>query len=391
MKKEFKKWICIGMSLATIMTMQPVKTEVFAAEAENGIGEAEVWETSESQTCTWDEVEKSAEIKETSQTFETASGTLVNKDGIWYYYENGVWIQDKYGIVDYNGGKFLVAHGVVAGKSGLVQYGGKWYFLSKGQVQTQYTGLAKYDGAWFYVENGILATDYNGIMSYDGSLFLISAGRIRYDYSGLFLNTDGEWYFLSCGQVQTQYTGLAQYDGAWFYIDYGILDVDYTGYTKYDGSVFYIENGQMTQNEYYMGLYQRAVSNRSTYASEIAEVWQYVNQYRSEAGSASISLDEDLCIAACIRAQEMADNDLFSHTRPNGTSCFTILEELSIEYRAAGENIAYGYTTAASVSDGWYHSPGHYSNMVDSDFNKIGVGLAIGKNGRKYWVQLFTD
>ena len=23
MKKEFKKWICIGMSLATIMTMQP--------------------------------------------------------------------------------------------------------------------------------------------------------------------------------------------------------------------------------------------------------------------------------------------------------------------------------------------------------------------------------
>jgi uncharacterized protein YkwD len=316
---------------------------------------------------------------------------LVYEKGIWYCYENGKWNPNYYGIVDYGGSKFLVAHGVVANISGLCECNGKWYYMSRGQVQTQYTGLAYYDGEWFYVENGILDTSKGGIVKYDTGLFLISAGRVRYDYSGLFQDTDGTWYFLSNGQVQTQYTGLVQYDGQWFRIDSGKLDNTYEGYTKYDGSVFYVVNGQVVFEHQMIDTYNNAVNDRTIYADEISDVLSYVNQFRAEVGVEPLNLDEDICVAACIRAQEMADNNVFSHTRPNGSRWVTVLEQLELGEYVWAENIARGYNDAYSVSYGWYNSPGHYANMINSDLNNIGIGVAKAADGTKYWVQLFTD
>ena len=86
----------------------------------------------------------------------------------------------------------------------------------------------------------------------------------------------------------------------------------------------------------------------------------------------------------------MAWSDTFSHTRPNGSSCFSVVDELGIGYYAIGENIASGYYDAASVSNGWKNSPGHYRNMISTNFGKIGIGVA-NVNGRIYWTQIFTN
>ena len=169
--------------------------------------------------------------------------TLDDGSTNWFYFEEGCWVHDKYGFVEYGGGYFLVANGTLANLTGLQQYNGDWYYLSNGQLHIYYTGLALYDGEWFYVENGILDTGYNGIQNYDGSKFLIAAGRLLLSYSGLFENTDGTWYYIASGQVQTNYTGLAQYDGAWFYIQKGVFKTNYTGYVWYNGARFYVYKG----------------------------------------------------------------------------------------------------------------------------------------------------
>lgn len=119
-------------------------------------------------------------------------------------------------------------------------------------------------------------------------------------------------------------------------------------------------------------------------------ILNYVNSYRNEVGVENLLLDQNLSLAATIRALEMAWSNKFSHDRPNGSSCFSILSELNISYISAGENIAWGYWDEASVSDGWKNSPGHYANMISTNFSKIGVGYAI-VNGERYWVQIFTD
>lgn len=176
---------------------------------------------------------------------------LYEESAVWRYYEGGKWASKKYGYVSYNGGLFLVANGVVATDiEGLAQdpeHTEDWYFLAKGQAQTQYTGLAQYDGAWFYISDGKLDTKLAGYVAYDGGLFYVGAGKIMTAVSGLAqdpVNPD-DWYYLANGQAQTQYTGLAAYDGEWFYVVKGKLAVNYTGAAEYDGEMFNIVNGMV--------------------------------------------------------------------------------------------------------------------------------------------------
>ena len=112
-----------------------------------------------------------------------------------------------------------------------------------------------------------------------------------------------------------------------------------------------------------------------------------VNAARRDAGLSELELDADLCAAAQARAQEIAQS--FSHTRPDGSSCFTILEEFGISYRAAGENIAMGQRTPEEVMDGWMNSSSHRANILNGTFTSIGVGYYVDGAGAAHWVQIF--
>ena len=118
-----------------------------------------------------------------------------------------------------------------------------------------------------------------------------------------------------------------------------------------------------------------------SYAYEVAE---QVNQLRAGLGLSQLVIDPELMEAAMHRAAECAV--YYSHTRPNGSSCFTAFPS---RYGARAENIAAGYTTPAAVMNGWTNSSGHYANMTNSSVNAIGVGCFYA-NGKYYWAQAFT-
>lgn len=130
------------------------------------------------------------------------------------------------------------------------------------------------------------------------------------------------------------------------------------------------------------------IQNENTYTDLINEVYEITNNYRSSVGVSSLTLDSSLVEAASIRAKELSNS--FSHTRPNGSSCFTVLSELGISYGTAGENIAAGYSSSQSVMEGWRSSSGHYQNIISSKFKKIGIGVNI-INNQYYWVQIFSN
>ncbi|MBR6108522.1 MAG: hypothetical protein IKQ36_02185 [Clostridia bacterium] len=119
------------------------------------------------------------------------------------------------------------------------------------------------------------------------------------------------------------------------------------------------------------------------------EVLRIVNEERMNAGLEPLTVFSGLQAATDIRAQELTQS--FSHTRPDGTDCFTVLDEVGISYMAAGENIAAGYPTPAAVMDGWMNSPGHRSNILNAGFKHVGVGYCYANAGYgAYWVQLFS-
>lgn len=131
--------------------------------------------------------------------------------------------------------------------------------------------------------------------------------------------------------------------------------------------------------------------NTTTDISLQKKVISIVNQNRKKQGLEALTMDEKLMKAAQDRAKELTKS--FSHTRPNGTSCFTIFEKYKITPMASGENIAAGQRSAAAVMDSWMNSPGHKENIMNNRFKKIGVGLVIVPNDMYsyYWVQMFTE
>lgn len=108
------------------------------------------------------------------------------------------------------------------------------------------------------------------------------------------------------------------------------------------------------------------------------------------AGLQPLTYDYALEQAAMLRAAEIAVS--FSHTRPDGTRCFTALSSLPLY--TWGENIAAGQATAQSAFVSWredsekYAGQGHRRNMLSSDFASVGIGHVVF-NGIHYWVQNF--
>lgn len=132
----------------------------------------------------------------------------------------------------------------------------------------------------------------------------------------------------------------------------------------------------------------KAVSYDSSQLAEYAEqVAVLVNKERITYGLQPVKVSPLLSEAANIRAGEIKEN--FSHTRPNGTSCFTAMSELEIQYRSAAENIAYGQKNPESVMNAWMNSSGHRANILNEKMEYIGVGVFY-QNGVYYWSQFFA-
>lgn len=130
-----------------------------------------------------------------------------------------------------------------------------------------------------------------------------------------------------------------------------------------------------------------SVSGEELY-DEAYKILEIVNAERKASGVSPLAMDATLMQGAMKRSAELSI--YYSHTRPNGTSCFSIEEISQMKYYSVGENIAVNYSNATSVMNGWMNSPGHKSNILSSKFNTIGIGV-FKHNGSLYFTQMFTD
>ncbi|RLQ96240.1 hypothetical protein D9X91_08110 [Falsibacillus albus] len=122
---------------------------------------------------------------------------------------------------------------------------------------------------------------------------------------------------------------------------------------------------------------------------QVQEVLNLVNKERAKAGVSPLSLASDVTNVAQVKAEDMMDNNYFSHTSPKYGDPFEMLNHFGIHWTAAGENIAAGQTTPESVMASWMASTGHRENILNPDFKEIGIGFTKGGTYRYYWVQTF--
>ncbi len=128
------------------------------------------------------------------------------------------------------------------------------------------------------------------------------------------------------------------------------------------------------------------VQPESSFAAQVIDL---VNIERAREGLKPLTYDAAIEDAALVRAKEIQTS--FSHTRPNGTSFATAMKEAGVNYRRAGENIAWGQKTPEEVVSAWMNSPSHRANIMNANYGRIGVGHLTNARGTSYWVQLFAN
>ncbi|MCQ2526370.1 MAG: CAP domain-containing protein, partial [Lachnospiraceae bacterium] len=117
--------------------------------------------------------------------------------------------------------------------------------------------------------------------------------------------------------------------------------------------------------------------------------WNDDNKTKTECtGLSELTYDYQLEKVAMQRAVENAI--YYSHTRPNGGVCWDAYGDLGYSWWGVGENIAVGYASANAVYVGWeeadknYSGQGHRRNMLNGNFNRIGIA-GVYYNNRWYW------
>ena len=125
----------------------------------------------------------------------------------------------------------------------------------------------------------------------------------------------------------------------------------------------------------------------SKYAEQVLTL---VNAERSKAGLQPLKMSEELRSIATLKSRDMIDKNYFDHTSPTYGTPFQMLQDFGVHYSAAGENIAAGQKTPEEVMNAWLNSSGHRANILNKNFDTIGIGIAEGGSYGIYWTQLFT-
>lgn len=106
----------------------------------------------------------------------------------------------------------------------------------------------------------------------------------------------------------------------------------------------------------------------------------YTNAHRADLGLSQLELNEQLDAAAQAKAEDMVNNNYWSHNSPTGKSPWSFVIGSGYNYAAAGENLAFGFTDADDVIKAWMNSAEHRRNISSTSYRQVGFGLATSPN-----------
>lgn len=104
------------------------------------------------------------------------------------------------------------------------------------------------------------------------------------------------------------------------------------------------------------------------------------NIQRQENQLPALALNATLSQAAQAKAEDMITRNYWSHTTPDGKEPWIFIDQTGYQYQAAGENLAYGFTTSSGAVSGWMNSPGHRANILHGGYQEVGFGIANSPN-----------
>ena len=199
-------------------------------------------------------------------------------------------------------------------------------------------------------------------------------------------NGPGTQYRIVTSVPKDQYIRVFAGVGDWYVVQ---VEGDYIGalskkYVKpiYPGSSNTKINTGANQNN------NTSTTTSTSMNNDEKEVFDLINKQRAQNGLSPLKENSELQRVARIKAQDMVNNNYFSHTSPIYGSPFDMMKSFKISYNTAGENIA-GNSSNSSAVTAWMNSSGHRANILNSSFNQTGIGVVTGSKYGKIYVQMF--
>jgi uncharacterized protein YkwD len=90
-------------------------------------------------------------------------------------------------------------------------------------------------------------------------------------------------------------------------------------------------------------------------------------------------------------AEDMAQNNYFSHNARDGSGPAQRVERSGYKWHITAENIAAGQSKPEDAVAAWIKSPGHCANLMNPAFTDMGVAYAVDRRSELgvYWSQAF--
>ncbi len=129
-------------------------------------------------------------------------------------------------------------------------------------------------------------------------------------------------------------------------------------------------------------------SANATLSADEQEVFNLINQQRTNNGLTALKVDSEVQRVAKIKAQDMVTNNYFSHNSPTYGSPFDMLKSFKVSYKTAAENIA-GNSSNSSAVTAWMNSAGHKANILNNIYTHTGIGIVSSPTYGKMYVQMF--
>ncbi|MBU5592277.1 serine protease [Clostridium sp. MSJ-4] len=133
-----------------------------------------------------------------------------------------------------------------------------------------------------------------------------------------------------------------------------------------------------------------AQTNASTLTDSEQQMIKLLNEARSQNNLAPLEVDMQLTNVARVKAQDMIDNNYFSHNSPKYGSPFDMMKAFKINFVQAGENIA-GNQSVENAENSLMNSPGHRQNILSPNYTHIGIGIKDGGPYGKMFSQMFIS
>lgn len=117
------------------------------------------------------------------------------------------------------------------------------------------------------------------------------------------------------------------------------------------------------------------------------QMFDLTNAARVQHGLPILTWNDHVRETARKHSADMAENNYFDHQNLQGQSPFDRMKADDVFFVLAGENLAYGQFSSIFAHEGLMNSLGHRKNILQKDFEYLGVGVAFNQESHPYYTQ----